>query len=583
MIPPHYPRPQLVRDRWASLDGDWQFIEGDSEGAQGERSSSLHPAWTESERIIVPFPPESPLSMINRDVADVLWYRRSFELAVSPLKRAILHFEAVDYSADVWVNGHHVGSHEGGQTRFSFDITPHLADGATQVLEVRTVDRAKDLEQPRGKQDWSDDPHVIWYRRTSGIWRTVWWEEVPETHISRLTLTPAADLSLQVEVEVEGSWSGSHLELAVMHDGADLSRSRHAVLAGSWSGRIHLNLGSVEIEPDALLWSPEHPTLLDIELFLVAPDGAADRVLSYTGMRTIDVDDRHVLLNNHPYFLRLVLEQGYWPQSHLAAPSSEALQEEAALIKNLGFNGLRVHQKVADPRFLRCCDELGLIVWADSAAAYSFSEKALRRSTQEWMQIVERDRNHPCIAAWVPFNESWGLSQLETDPRQRSAVRALHSLIRALDPTRLVLGNDGWEYTDGDVIGVHDYTHDPEVLRARFGSEVAVRATVENGRSGGRRISLGGRDTPHRPVVLSEFGGVNLSPSPDAWAGYGGAEDGLDYLNKLRTLVEEVRGAALAGYCYTQLTDTAQEQNGLLDERRVPKVPLHELAAIFGS
>jgi hypothetical protein len=294
------------------------------------------------------------------------------------------------------------------------------------------------------------------------------------------------------------------------------------------------------------------------------------------------VDDRAFLLNTRPYFLRLVLEQGYWPDTHLAAPSEDHLRREVELIKQLGFNGIRMHQKVADPRFLYWCDRLGLVVWADSAASYRFSARSLGRTTREWLEIVERDRNHPSIVAWVAFNESWGLPEIATNRRQRAAALAMYHLLVASDGTRPVIANDGWEFVGGDLAGVHDYSHDPNTLKGRYQGLDRVRETLGADRAGGRRMSVvDSENRAHVPVVLSEFGGINLTDAAGTWQGYGQAGSAEELLDSLRSIFRWVgEGSGLAGFCYTQLTDTLQERNGLLTENREHKADPSSVAAI---
>src|SRR5690606_30847762 len=268
--------------------------------------------------------------------------------------------------------------------------------------------------------------------------------------------------------------AGQAVRLTFRLDGKVLASSPHQLLDDPVRTCVCFIAGQYEPEPETLWWSPETPTLIDAEVELLEEDSVVDTVASYLGMRTVGVDDRDFLLNGRPYFLRLVLEQGYWPESHLAAPSPDALRAEVELIKSLGFNGIRVHQKVADPRFLSWCDRLGLLVWADAAASYRFSPTALARTTREWISIVERDRNHPSVVAWVPFNESWGVPNLQNDEAQRHAVAGLYGLLKALDGSRPVLGNDGWEYVAGDIVGIHDYGHDAARLSERYGSATRV-------------------------------------------------------------------------------------------------------------
>lgn len=577
-----HPRPQLTRADWTCLDGIWSFAIDWADVGLAQRWYLDADRFESS--ILVPYPPESPRSQVSEPSTAVSWYLLEVDSPPPAVGfRRILHFEAIDYRSTIWLNGVHLRDHEGGQTRISVDATNAWTAGDNSLV-VRAVDEITDIEQPRGKQDWKPEPHVIWYRRTSGIWRTVWFEDVPIMHISDIVWTPEASFGVVgFELRVGGRIAtDAQLQVTLRQAGRILSRSSHSVLSNRL--RIQLSVEDIasEPEPEQLLWSPENPSLIDAELLLSSGDAPSDLVQSYLGLRTVGTDDRSFLLNNRPYFLRLALEQGYWPDTHLAAPSNDDLRREVEMIKELGFNGVRVHQKVADPRFLYWCDRLGLLVWADAPASYRFSHVSLVRTTKEWIEIVERDRNHPSIVAWVPFNESWGIPNVSTDPRQRSAVIAIYELLKSLDGTRVVLGNDGWEYVVGDIAGVHDYSHDPAVLRDRYSTLAAARETVANGRTGGRKISLRhSKGSLSIPIVLSEFGGVNLTDLAETWSGYGEAATAGELLHRLRTLFDCVgEESGLAGFCYTQVTDTVQERNGLLTEARDFKADPAMISAI---
>jgi beta-galactosidase/beta-glucuronidase len=580
-----YPRPQLVRTEFTCLDGPWGFAIDEHDQGIRERWFDTTAPYTRS--IQVPYPPEAPASGIGENVDGVLWYRREFSYQQPTDDRVLLHFEGVDYRASVWLNGIHVGDHEGSQTRFTFDVTEAIGTGSNSLV-VRAVDEVDDLEQPRGKQDWQPEPHIIWYKRSSGIWRSVWLEPVPATRIDRLNLQPQADLkSIRLEARIAGRPSTDvSLEVEFRLGDRLLAQVTYRCTSGVIYGVIVLDHASLDVQPEELVWTPESPTLISVRARLLRNATAIDTVASYVGLRSVAVDESRFVLNGRPYFLRLVLEQGYWPESHLASPSFAALEQEAGLIKALGFNGIRMHQTSADPRFLACCDRLGLVVLADAAAAYRFSDVALVRTTAEVTALVQQDGNHPSIIGWVPFNESWGVPDLPGSARQRHAVRAAYELIKALDPTRLVLGNDGWEYVAGDFLGIHDYTQDALVLHDRYGSIEAVRRTIAAARPGGRAVVLpGGEDRAAKiPVLLSEFGGISVHDDPNAWDAYGDVARPDDLAAQITALVAEIGDdSGLAGYCYTQLTDTAQEKNGLLDDRRRPKCPPELIrAALLG-
>ena len=580
-----HPRPQLTRAHWIDLDGTWQF-------ASDPDDHGLNDRWWEEDRefdrtIIVPFPPESPASGVGETTQRIVWYKKIAEIRrPTTTDRVVLHFGAVDYQADVWVNGEHVTTHLGGHTSFSVDITTALSEDGQQAIVVRALDEPDALDQPRGKQDWESEPHTIWYRRTTGIWRQVWAEIVPATHIARLRWTSLTKPGqLRVEAFLNRPLPGSAITISIWLDGDLFHEARLSVSGGEASAILDLRDARFDSEPDRLQWTPERPTLFDARVSLEVDGTSIDSIGSYFGLRTVGTSAGHFLLNERPYFLRLALEQAYWPQSHLAAPSDEAIRREAELIKELGFNGIRMHQTVSDPRFLFECDRLGLVVWADAPAAYRFSDTALRRTLSEWMDIVQRDASHPSVIAWVAFNESWGVPDVATSTEQQNAVLAAHHLLKALDPSRLVIGNDGWEYVAGDVLGVHDYTQSPATVDERYGTRERAVLTVLEGRPGARTLRVDTAEGPVPPIVLSEFGGTSFSSREATWNGYGTVCDVEQFVDRVEKLVASVaRAGGLAGFCYTQLTDTMQERNGLLDEDRQPKAPIERLrSAILGS
>jgi hypothetical protein len=331
-----------------------------------------------------------------------------------------------------------------------------------------------------------------------------------------------------------------------------------------------------------LLWSPEHPNLIDATITLMDGDQVLDEVFSYTALRSISASHDRLLLNGRPYYLRLVLAQNFWPQSHLAAPDPDALRREVQLVKDLGFNGVRLHQKVEDPRFLAWCDRLGVLVWAEMPAAYEFSPTTIQRVTREWLDVITRDASHPCVIAWVPVNESWGVPALENSPAQRNLVQGLYHLTKAMDPDRLVVGNDGWEQLVTDVVTVHDYTAAADQLRARYGSHEQMDHTLRHTQPGYRLVILPGGERGEAPVVMSEFGGISLDlDDVSSWRGYGSVSTPEQLLEAFGALVDALLDSpAVAGFCWTQLTDTQQERNGLVRADRRPKVAVEQVRAI---
>jgi len=581
-----HPRPQLVRPQWQDLCGTWGF-------AYDDVDCGLDAGWHDDaavfdREIVVPFPPESSLSGVHdTSYHPVLWYRRTFPSPDLPATdRLLLHFGAVDYRASVWVNGSFVASHEGGHTPFSADVTDRLVpDQAEQVVVVRAEDRPTDVTQPRGKQDWQPEPHVIWYHRTSGIWQPVWTEQVPAVHIAELHWTP--DLrggSVMLELRLSRPPSNPATLRVRVSLGADVV-TETSVRVDSDTVRHTIMLPAIANGQDLhrLTWTPESPTLLDVELALSQDGQMLDEISSYFGLRSTSYADGRFLLNDRPYFPRLVLGQNYWPESHLAAPSASALRREVELIKELGFNGVRIHQKVEDPRFLYWCDRIGLLVWGEMANSYTYSPTAVERLVREWLEVLRRDRSHPCIVTWVPLNESWGTPDIANDPAQQHFASALYHLTKAVDPTRPVISNDGWEHTDSDIWGIHDYAPAGALLAERYGTAEAIRRALHEGRPGGRRVLLQTGTGRGQPVMLTEFGGLSYAPDTgEKWFGYSAVASSDDLLATFRELVTALLDSPeVAGFCYTQLTDTEQETNGLLTADRQPKIAFERVREVL--
>jgi beta-galactosidase/beta-glucuronidase len=324
-----------------------------------------------------------------------------------------------------------------------------------------------------------------------------------------------------------------------------------------------------------LLWSPRRPRLIDARVTLSSGGEQTDVVASYLGLRRAVVDRGVFLLNDRPLYVRSVLNQGYWPESHLAAPSSAALRDEVQLIKDLGFNATRLHQKYEDPRFMFWADRLGLMVWGEAPANFTFTPTSVRRTVREWLEVVHRDFSHPCIVTWVPLNESWGVQHIAHDPSMRHYAASLRDLTKALDPTRPVVSNDGWEQVDTDILAIHDYESDAEIMRERYRDRTAIAQLVEGVGPAGRRLVVRG-DVSQAPVMLTEFGGISYDTdlTPDAW-GYTDAITASDFQQRLESLMDAVHSSqVLAGFCYTQLADTLQETNGLVHADRTPKLPV---------
>jgi beta-galactosidase/beta-glucuronidase len=534
----------------------------------------------------VPFAPETPRSGIyDTSLFRACWYRRTIDVppAADPTESCVLlHFAAVDYKATVWVNGSMVGSHEGGYTPFTCDLTTVLADTTHCEIVVLAEDDPGELEKPRGKQDWMREPHSIWYPRTTGIWQTVWLERVPATYIDEIRWTPNLERwEIGCAVWCAG-WRNEALSLHVRLsvNGQMLVEDRYAMTAAEVHRRIALSDPGIDDSRNDLLWNPGWPRLIDAELTLEDQDGRiVDRVYSYTALRSVTVDGNRFILNGRPYLLRLVLDQGYWPETGLTAPDDDALRRDVELAKAMGFNGVRKHQKLEDPRYLYWADRLGLLVWGEMPSAYRFTNDSIQRTTREWMEALTRDYSHPCIIAWVPFNESWGVPNLPNSPAERHYVRGLFHLTKTLDPTRPVVGNDGWESVATDIIGIHDYDPDPERLGRRYHADDVLPRLFRRERPGGRSLVLEGKRHHDQPLMLTEFGGITYSKQTNAW-GYARADSSRAFKDAYTTLLEKIHMLGVfAGFCYTQFSDTYQEANGLLFADRTPKFPIEAIYA----
>ena len=575
-----YPRPQLRREKWYSLNGIWDF-------SFDEQATCPHPHCVEwSEQIKVPFSPETKASGLNAGgYFRAVWYRRSFtppQLALG--ERLLLHFGAVDYSADVWVNGTKVCSHEGGYTPFHADITEELKASDSQEIIVKVLDDALDLAKPRGKQDWKPESHSIWYTRTTGIWQTVWLEVVPAAFVQVLRWTcNLKRWEIGLEAQIGGKLpAGLRMAVSLRVGDLVLANDVYSVLGGEVHRQIALSDPGIDDSRNELLWSPSSPTLIEASLELRdSNDVCIDRVHSYTALRTIAIQGDRFILNNRPLLLRLVLDQGYWPDTGLTAPDDQALLQDVLLAKRLGFNGVRKHQKIEDPGYLYWADRAGLLVWEEMPSAYRYTRRSIERVTREWIDVLSRDSSHPCIVAWVPLNESWGVPDLPQSFAQRNYVQALYHLTKTLDPTRPVIGNDGWESVATDILGIHDYDDQLDRMRKRYRQEDVESRLLSRERPGGRLLVVNGEtDISCRPIVLSEFGGIAYSPGDSKAWGYSRCDTPQQLLDNYRALLEVVRSLhTLAGFCYTQFTDTYQEANGLLYANREPKAPIEELAA----
>lgn len=582
-----YPRPQFVREKWQNLNGTWKFAYDDEN--IGKKAGWYLGSKNFTDEINVPFVYQSELSGLHeRAVHECVWYQREFKLEpVAKNQRVLLHFGAVDYEAEVFVNQQFIGRHQGGHTSFSFDITEAITD-ERQVVTVRVSDPHEDETIPRGKQFWEKESRGIWYTNSTGIWQTVWLEVVHQSFVETIQFTPDVDrgfvdISLQVSEAAKNvavNYKISYKGLKIIDDTAQLMSTNNRMSFDIYQNRIFRS----NFHDKGWTWSPEEPNLFEIEIILLDEETILDRVESYFGMRKIHTESGMTFLNNQPYYQKLVLDQGYWEKGLLTAPSDEDYKKDILLSKEMGFNGCRKHQKTSDPRFLYWADQLGYIVWGECASAPIYTEKAAERLTKEWLEIIERDYNHPSIITWVPLNESWGVPEIHHDSQQQHFSQGLYHLIHALDKTRLVISNDGWEMTKTDICAIHNYNHGTKEEIKKYDWFKETVATKENlimYPPGKWAIYAKGYQYQGEPIMLTEFGGIGYKVSKQNGWGYTSVQSSEEFVAEYQRIMAAIYASkGLWGFCYTQLTDVEQEINGLLGYDRKPKCDLAEIKKI---
>lgn len=565
-----YPRPQFRREQWINLNGPWDFCFDDDDIGLDRHYEKAFPKATQ---INVPFAYESKASGIHiTKQHDIVWYRKRFSVE-SKDTLIILHFGAVDYKAMVFLNGRLLGEHVGGHTPFSYDITDTVISGTDNHLVVRVFDPMEALSIPRGKQYWKEQHESIYYTKTTGIWQTVWLEMVPKRHIESLVMTSDIDHAmLNVKIK-QNSHESARLTLDLNYQGKTVKQLQEMMHADTIDLAIDLK-DIVNLE--ASYWSPEQPNLYQLNLSLKTKD-ETDQVQSYIGLRKIHYRGNQVYLNNKPYQMRLVLDQGYYPESLLTSKSDDDLIQDIRLTKAMGFNGVRKHQKIEEERYLYYADKLGLLVWEEMPSAFEFTTESQQNLLREWPLVIKRDQNHPSIVAWVPINESWGVPDLMTSLPQVEFLNKLYDLTKTLDPTRLCVSNDGWEHGETDLFTIHDYESKYEVLKQRYQSIEALLAS----KPGYKELFVPGHQYENHPILVTEFGGISYAVNGHSGWGYSTAKDNDDFAKRLQNVFLPLYQSPLVkGFCYTQLTDVQQEINGLLTFDREPKIDINIIRKI---
>lgn len=574
---PEHPRPDFMRDTFYNLNGQWQFAFDDNDIGLTEKW--FEPDHKLERTITVPFCYQCEASGIGPtdEIHPIMWYRRSFTVPENMQGRNILiKFGAVDFETTVYVNGHAVGGHRGGYTPFEVDATPFLRSGENDLC-LRVVDRP-DPVQPRGKQFWKQGLWACLYTASSGIWQTVYLEAAHDLRLEYIHVTPDIDRGLaSVEVMLNRVPDREVvLSLNVTLDGKKIRNVTATTVNRNVT--ICVDMDTRETFFPVSMWSPGNPALYDLRVRLLDNGTCLDQVDTYFGMRKIEVRDGVVYLNNDRLYQRLVLDQGYWPDTMITPPSDEAIRKDLEWTKKLGFNGARKHQKIEDPRYYYWADKMGVLVWGEVPSPFAYTDETVRNLTDTLQEFICRDFNHPCIIAWVPLNESWGVPQIASNPRQRMTASMLYYLTKAADGTRICSGNDGWEQSHTDICGLHDYTSNAQMLRKHF----ADRDFIEKQTCDGRRAYADGfTPTGAEAFMVTEYGGIAFANigiqgemgGMETWGYHGKECDEEAFFKRYEACTEAILDIPYCqGYCYTQLTDIMQEINGLLTPDRQPKV-----------
>lgn len=558
---PEYPRPQFERAEWINLNGTWTY---EFDLSNSGKNRQLTTAKQLSNTITVPFCPESKLSGVNHtDFIEQMWYQRSISIPENwKDKKIMLNFGAVDYHAEIYIDGNYLGNHDGGSSSFSLDITPAVEPGNTHSLVVFVADKTRSGLQAVGKQSTRYNSYGCFYTRVTGIWQTVWLEAVSPYGLRSARTNPDIDQQqLIVTPEFYRSSNDETLEITLYDNSRQVSRKV-----------VKCNNGSSVVLPvkDMKLWSPETPYLYDITYRIKNANGEViDEVKSYVGIRKVHTSNGQIYLNNEPYFQRLVLNQGYYPDGIWTAPTDEALKNDILLSKEAGFNGARLHQKVFEERFHYWADKLGFITWGESAnwgMDYK-KEEAARYFLTEWSEILMRDYNHPSIIAWVPFNQPLENPYALISGKMPRLIIDTYRLTKAIDPTRLVNGIAGDTHFLTDIWGIRNYESD--ITRFARHLKPNEKQAFYN----------------HQPFFIGEFGGMlwtGAHKDKASW-GYGKtitSEEG--FYERLEGFMDAIANAKeVTGFCYTQLTDIEQEKNGIYYYDRRPKLDMKRIKTIF--
>lgn len=575
-----YPRPQFVRKEWENLNGEWNFIFDDNDEGETKEYFKKFP---KSMTIRVPFTYETELSGIeDENVHYIVWYNKKINITKEQIenKNVVLNFEGSDYKTKIWINGNYIGVNIGAYSRFSFDIEKYIVEGENDIT-IRVEDSLS-KDQPRGKQRYKKESWKCWYIQTTGIWKTVWLEWMSKKHLIEVKITPKTN---KVQLDIETNLSEQdiekqkyYIEVEIAFKGQILNKTKEKI--SSNYQKIETNIVKEGIEYNIQKWSMNNPNLYDINYKLYCEDKIIDNVNSYFGIRKIEIKGNKIYLNEEEVYLKLILDQGYWKESHLTPPSEENLIKDIESVLAFGYNGIRKHQKIEDEKFLYWCDVKGVLVWSEMANCYNFDDNSLQNFIDEWIKVVKQNYNHPSIITWVPINESWGIPEVCTCEKEQNFATTLYYLTKSIDNTRPVISNDGWEHTISDIITIHDYKQDGEFFYQEYtDGEMKILNNLEK-YNGNHRLFVDEYKYKGQPVIMSEYGGIAIN-SKAGW-GYGKqVNNEKEFVERFTKLTRAIKNIYyVSGYCYTQLTDVQQEINGLMTEERKYKVDPYIIRSI---
>lgn len=572
-----HPNPQFTRKEFLSLDGEWDFCFDDkNEGIEKEYFNNF-PSTT---KIVVPYTYETEASKINdTTVHNIVWYHKTINHNKTD-KKTLLHFEGVDYHARVYINGTFAGEHFGGYTRFSIDITEFLNNGSNEIV-VRVYDDLS-CSRSRGKQRWMHHSFECFYIQTTGIWKSVWIEEVSSTHLLSAFMTPSfKNNNVEIEFKIDGDFTDCEIETIITFDNELISKERKSITRDIFSQIFDITTDSATFKTHR--WTHYAPNLYDVEFNIYHNNILIDKVLSYFGVVEFTTDGNSIYMNRDQLFLKLILDQGYYKETGLTL-NEEQIIKDITLMKEIGLNGARKHEKIECDLFYYYCDILGYFLWQELPSCYEWRKESIKNLSNDWIDILYQHHNHPCIMTNVIINESWGTLTIKDNIDQQNFVNGLYYLTKSIEKNRFVISNDGWEHTTSDLLTVHNYSSNYDELMEEFTlSQEDLDSSYRYIHTGPKAFNCNNYNNSSKPIILSEFAGIAFAKDKDLGWGYGDlVKNEEQFLSRFKEQIDAIYDSKIfSGYCITQLSDVEQEVNGLVDINRNFKVNKESLKEIL--